>query len=300
MRHQFMLMALLLSPPAVAGAQVSIQIGLPSISIGIDQRAYPQLVAVPGYPVYYDPGSDWNYFFYDGLYWVYERDAWYASSWYNGPWSQVGPQEVPLFILRVPLRYYRHPPAAFRGWHADQPPRWGEHWGGEWQRQRGGWDQWDRARAPAPAPLPTYQRQYSGSRYPQAEQQRALRSQNYRHESSDEAVRRIGKAQGAPPAAARAQPAKEVPRVQPAKEVPRVQPAKEAPRAQPATEPPRQQPAKEAPRAQPAREAPRAQPPREAPRAEPTRAPQPERGRQEKEPVQGQQRGQEQGRDRDR
>ena len=132
--------------------------------------------ACPGYPVYYAPQVNSNYFFYDGMYWVYQRDNWYASSWYNGPWGLVAPEAVPLYVLRVPVRYYRQPPAYFRGWRADAPPRWGEHWGNAWEQSHSGWDNWNRSAAPAPAPLPVYQRQYSGNRYPRVEQQQVLQT----------------------------------------------------------------------------------------------------------------------------
>jgi hypothetical protein len=144
---------------------------------------------VPGYPVYYAPQLQSNFFFYDGMYWVYQGDNWYASSWYNGPWSLVAPEAVPVFVLRIPVRYYRSPPTYFRGWQADRPPRWGEHWGNAWQERRSGWDQWNRSSAPPPAPLPTYQRQYSANRYPQAQQQQVLRNQNYHYEPRDAMVR---------------------------------------------------------------------------------------------------------------
>ena len=72
-------------------AQVSIGIGLPGVSIGINLPLYPEFVQVPGYPVYYAPRLNSNFFFYDGMYWVYEADNWYASSWYNGPWGLVDP-----------------------------------------------------------------------------------------------------------------------------------------------------------------------------------------------------------------
>jgi hypothetical protein len=179
-----------------AVAQVSVGIGIPGVSIGINLPVYPQLVAVPGYPVYYAPHLNSNFFFYDGMYWVYQGDNWYASSWYNGPWGLVGPQYVPLYVLRIPVRYYRVPPPYFRGWKADAPPRWGEHWGDDWSQQRRGWDQWNRKSVPAPAPLPSYQRQYSGDRYPrQIEQQQALRNQNYRYQPRDPVVQQHDQAQ---------------------------------------------------------------------------------------------------------
>ena len=40
----------------------------------------------------------------------------------------------------------------------------------DWQHQRSGWDEWNHNSVPRPAPLPTYQRQYSGNRYPSYEQ----------------------------------------------------------------------------------------------------------------------------------
>jgi hypothetical protein len=199
MRYLVLSISFLLLPlfPAAAQAQVS-------ISINVD--AYPTLVQVPGYPVYYDPQLNSNYFFYDGLYWVYVGDTWYASSWYNGPWQMAGPESVPLFVLRVPVRYYRQPPVYFRGWQEDAPPRWGEHWGQGWEAQRAGWDHWDRQAAPPPAPLPVYQRQYTGARYPRApEQQQAIRAESY-HYQPREAVTQQHYQQAAKPAGAEAAP----------------------------------------------------------------------------------------------
>lgn len=186
-----------------AEVSVGIGIGVPGLSIGINFPAYPELVPVPGYPVYYAPEARSNYFFYDGLYWVYQRDNWYASSWYNGPWWAVDAEAVPLFILRVPVRYYRQPPTYFRGWRPDAPPRWGDHWGRDWDQRHRGWGDWDRRAAPPPAPLPKFQRQYSGNRYPSAEQQQALQSRNYRYEPREPVVQQRYQAQRAqvPPAA---------------------------------------------------------------------------------------------------
>ena len=78
---------------------------------------YPQLVPVRGYPVYYAPQLNSNYFFYDGMYWVYQRDNWYASSWYNGPWGLVAREAVPLYVLRIPVRYYDNLLCTFAGGH---------------------------------------------------------------------------------------------------------------------------------------------------------------------------------------
>jgi hypothetical protein len=193
-------MLLGISTPAVA--EVSVGIGLPSVSIGINVGFYPNLVTVPGYPVYYAPQLDSNLFFYDGLYWVYAQDQWYASSWYNGPWDLMAPEMVPYFVLRVPVLYYRQPPAYFRGWGREEAPHWGEHWGRGWEQRRSDWNQWDRASVPPPAPLPTYQRQYSGDRYPRPEQQQAIRTQHYQYQPREAVVRQQFERPHGQPAAA--------------------------------------------------------------------------------------------------
>jgi hypothetical protein len=189
MRYKQTVLCLLLGTVTPAIAQVSVNFGVPGVSIGINVPIYPTLQRVPGYPVYYAPGLSSNYFFHDGLYWVYESDDWYASSWYNGPWRRVDRFDVPVYVLRVPVRYYRHAPAYFHGWRADAPPRWGEHWGPSWEQRRSGWDRWNRSSAPAPAPLPTYQRQYSGNRYPQQSQQAAIQTRSYRYQPADPVAR---------------------------------------------------------------------------------------------------------------
>ena len=161
------------------------------VSIGINVPAYPVLQRIPNYPVYYAPSVSGNYFFYDGLYWVFDGYDWYASSWYNGPWHVVGRYDVPVYLLRVPVRYYRYAPAPFRAWRADAPPHWHEHWGSTWATRRSGWDRWDVRSAPAPAPLPSYQRQYSRANYPRVEQQVAIQSRSYRYQPREQVAQQV-------------------------------------------------------------------------------------------------------------
>jgi hypothetical protein len=204
------------------------------------------------------------------MYWVYESDTWYASAWYDGPWGAVAPYDVPPFILRVPVSYYRRPPAYFGGWQRDAAPRWGDHWGRDWERERSGWDRWDQHAAPSAAPLPDYQRQFSGNRYPRGEAQQTLRRQHGGREPSDEAVRRVESAQTRSAPAPRAQPQQ---RPQPGSRAqpnqpqpgPRAEPNRPTPQPGPRAEPNQPQPG---PRAEPNRPAPQPQS-QSAPRAEP-------------------------------
>ena len=215
-----------------------------SVNIGINMSSYPELVRVPGYPVYYAPRQNSNFFFYDGMYWVYQRDNWYASTWFNGPWEFVAPEMVPLFVLRVPVRYYRNPPAYFYGWRREAPPHWGDHWGNDWAQQRRGWDQWNRRSAPAPAPLPVYQRKYSGDHYPQAEQQRDIYQRNYRYQPRDAVVRQNDQAPAVQRAPAPPRPEREAPaerKQRPQQDGQRAAPQPRPPSAPVAPRPPPQQ-----------------------------------------------------------
>lgn len=191
MRRLILSLSLLMLPLGAPRADVSVGIGIavPGVSIGIHVPAYPRLVRVPDYPVYYDPQLDVNLFFYDGLYWVFSDDDWYVSDWYDGPWRMVARVDVPLYLLRVPVRYYRRPPPYFRGWVVDRPPHWDEHWGRDWADRRSGWDVRSH-RAPPPAPLPYYQRHYSGEHYPNGPvEQNVIRNEHYRYQPRDPVAR---------------------------------------------------------------------------------------------------------------
>ena len=173
------------SPLALAQVRFSFGVAVPGMSIGINIPAYPDLVPVPGYPVYYAPDLNQNLFFYDGMYWLFVENTWYYSTWYDGPWYAVAPEEIPDFILRIPILYYRVPPPYFMPWNRYGPPRWGEHWGRRWEERRGGWDRWDRHAMPPRAPLPSYQRDYPRPRYPGPQAQRSLENRYYRFHPRD-------------------------------------------------------------------------------------------------------------------
>lgn len=184
MRKSYLILpALVLGLPAQA--QISLSVNLPHVSIGVNVPTYPELVPVPGCPVYYAPSLNANYFFYDGRYWVMHEDEWYSSRWYNGPWDRIAPDGVPAFVLRVPVSYYRVPPPWFRGWRREEPPHWGDRWGRGWADNHRGWDHWDRRAVPPPAPLPHYQREFTGNRYPHPEKQEAIHQEHYAYQSRE-------------------------------------------------------------------------------------------------------------------
>lgn len=193
MRHRnralasLMLACVLVAP--LASAQVVMGFEAHGGRINLSIGAYPEFVPIPGYPVYYAPDLGRNYFFYDGLYWVYHHDRWYSSDWYDGPWDVVDPFDVPLFVLRIPVRYYADPPAYFGGWDADRAPHWHEYFGRDWAEAHRGWERFDRNRLPPRAPLPDYQRRFSGDRYPSGAERAGLRGEHYRYEPREPASR---------------------------------------------------------------------------------------------------------------
>jgi hypothetical protein len=291
MRKQLIALGILLHFAGPVPAQVSFGLGFQTDDVSVSLSTYPNLVRVPGYPVYYASGLNSNYFFYDGMYWVFETDRWYSSSWYNGPWEMVDPEFIPVYLLRVPVRYYRRPPTFFIGWQANSPPRWGDHWGNDWAQHRSGWDRWNRRAMPAPAPLPTYQRKYTGDRYPSRDQQPILQQRNYRHEARDPMVRQKSEASPPPrslPVPARPERTDSPPRrnAEPAATPPRPAPAvrQEAPAAPPEQQRQRardNQEQKQAPAAARGEErpAPRASPPpQREPNVRPQAEPNPQRG----------------------
>src|SRR6185369_10285623 len=141
---------LLLSPALPAAAQTY-------YDVGVDLPEYPEMQPVPESPVYYAPGVDSNYFFYDGAYWDYYNDGWYTSPWYNGPWEYVDPVYVPTYILWVPIAFYHHPHAHWHGWDSRRPPHWGQHWGRDWQTRHNAVYAGRSVGNVQRAPLPQYQ-----------------------------------------------------------------------------------------------------------------------------------------------
>jgi hypothetical protein len=63
MRRLLLALPFLLGSVTAAQAQISIGINFPGVSIAANVPVYPQLVQVPGYPVYYDPRQIQTTFF---------------------------------------------------------------------------------------------------------------------------------------------------------------------------------------------------------------------------------------------
>jgi len=157
--------------------------------IGVDLPEYPEMQPIPESPVYYAPGVDSNYFFYDGAYWDYYNDGWYSSPWYNGPWEYVDPVYVPTYILWVPIAFYHHPHAHWHGWDARRPPHWGQHWGRDWQTRHNAVYAGRSVGNVQRAPLPQYQQRFNRQNYPRGVQQSQLHGQFYNYQPREMVTR---------------------------------------------------------------------------------------------------------------
>jgi len=82
---------------------------VPPVAPPVIVRA-PQLVVVPGSPVFYAPGVEMNVFAYGGRYYSFHHDRWFVAPRPGAPWVAIAPGRVPQPVLGVPVAYYKVPP----------------------------------------------------------------------------------------------------------------------------------------------------------------------------------------------
>jgi hypothetical protein len=109
--------------PAPAPAPVVVMAPPPPPPVVV--AAPPQLVVVPGTPVYYAPGLSVNYFVYRGRHYTHHNGSWFVAGVYNGPWTFVAVEHVPQPVLAVPVTYYKVPPGHLKK--QGGPPPWAGH-----------------------------------------------------------------------------------------------------------------------------------------------------------------------------
>ena len=91
---------LVAAAPAQSQVHVSVNIGTPPAFVA----APPPLVVVPGSPVYYAPGYDYELFFYGGRYYTQFDGAWFWAPRPGARWVAVS--AVPRPLLAVPVEYH--------------------------------------------------------------------------------------------------------------------------------------------------------------------------------------------------
>lgn|SRR5512137_195433 len=122
-------LSLMAASPAVAdGLRIGVSVPVPAPPTVVITHprppvvmAPPQLVVVPGSPVFYAPGASINFFAYGGRYYTFHEGAWFVATTYGSPWVTIAPARVPRPVLTVPAAYYKIPPG-----HAKKMGRDGE------------------------------------------------------------------------------------------------------------------------------------------------------------------------------
>lgn len=137
------LCGLLLAAPALAGVSINVGLGIPIPVPVVVVPAPPQVVVIPGTPVYYAPGLNVDVFFYSGYWWTPYQGYWYRSPYYSGPWAYA--PAPPRVFLHLPPHYREmsrvqpHIPYGqfhdhWRDWEGERRnPRWDK---GGWKRDR--------------------------------------------------------------------------------------------------------------------------------------------------------------------
>jgi len=112
-----------------ANVNVGINVGVP-LPPPIVVAAPPQLVVVPGSPVYYAPRVEQNYFVYDRRPYTFHDGHWFVAAAPGRPWTLIATERVPRPILAVPVTYYKVPPGHAKkmgGEHGRKPGKHRKH-----------------------------------------------------------------------------------------------------------------------------------------------------------------------------
>ena len=117
-----------------AAAQLSIGFGAPGVSIGINVPVYPQLVRGAGISGVLRAAGQLELFLLRRRVLGLPGRQLVLELLVQRTVDAGDPEYVPAYVLRVPVRYYRAPPVYFRGWRANAPPRWDQHWGPQWSQ----------------------------------------------------------------------------------------------------------------------------------------------------------------------
>lgn len=89
--------------PGPAHAWVGYSTANPRISGAASER--PDAVPVPGTNVYIAPDYDPDLLFYHGYWYRIKNASWDMSRDYNGPWTYVPVERVPVGLLKLPADY---------------------------------------------------------------------------------------------------------------------------------------------------------------------------------------------------
>jgi hypothetical protein len=122
-----LLLALGATTAGAASVNVGINVGVPVPPPPVIVASPPQLVVVPGSPVYYAPRVEQNYFVYARRPYTFHDGHWFVASAPGQPWTLIATERVPPPVLAVPVAYYKVPPGHAKKLHGGPHGKPGKH-----------------------------------------------------------------------------------------------------------------------------------------------------------------------------
>jgi hypothetical protein len=110
------------------GGDVNVNIGVPPVAAVVVAPppvmvARPQVVLVPGTPVFTAPNVEFNVFLFGGKYYSHHNDVWYVTPRPGAKWERVAVATVPVEVRGVPVKYYKVKPKHAKAWKHDDDDR---------------------------------------------------------------------------------------------------------------------------------------------------------------------------------
>ena len=123
----------------IAGVDINVgvNLGLPPPPPPFVMHAPPPVVVVPNTYVYYIPDAQVDIFFYHGHWYRPHGGRWYRANGYNGPWTYIERERVPVAIHHLPPNYRHIPPGHQRIPYGQLKANWRT-----WEKEK----HWDRSK----------------------------------------------------------------------------------------------------------------------------------------------------------
>jgi hypothetical protein len=99
----------------------------------------PEFVAQPAMGFYAAVGTPYDLFYAANRYYLCRGNMWYAASYYNGPWVQVGYRALPWSLRRYPIAGIRYMRDEGGGYDYNEYRRFRPEWN-DWRDRHAGWE----------------------------------------------------------------------------------------------------------------------------------------------------------------
>jgi hypothetical protein len=127
-------------PSSRSIAEVNVNVGIGVTLPAVVIPSPPDVILVPGTYAYFVPDIDTDIFFYHGYWYRPYKKYWYRSSHYNGPWTYIVNDRVPLVLSEIPPDFRHIPPGQTRIPYGQLKKNWKQ-----WEKEK----HWDKHKSKA-------------------------------------------------------------------------------------------------------------------------------------------------------